>query len=94
MAYQEEDASGKETCVNVCLNVNIGLSDERARTLLEVLQELDQRCGSLPGQQMSDVLHEAVLACGFEDEVEAWDALMWHLGKKLDESMARGLSDH
>ena len=57
--------------------------DERAAPLLEIIRELDRHAGRLADCQVSIVLHEAILACGFEDELEAWDALMCHLDPSL-----------
>ena len=60
--------------------------DERAAPLLEIIRELDRHSGRLADCQVGVVLHEAILACGFEDELEAWDALLYHLDPSLGDT--------
>jgi len=62
-----------------------GRTDERTAPLLEIIHELDHYSDRLPKCQVSTVLNHAILACGFEDEIEAWDALMCHLDRALDD---------
>jgi len=61
-----------------------GRADERTAPLLEIIHELDRHADRLPKCQMDLALNKAILACGFEDEFEAWDALMCHLDQSLD----------
>jgi hypothetical protein len=62
--------------------------DERAAPLLEIIRELDRHSGRLADCQVGVVLHEAILACGFEDELEAWDAVLCHLDPTLGDPPA------
>ena len=61
--------------------------DERAVPLLEIIRELDRQSGRLADCQVGVVLQEAILACGFEDELEAWDALLCHLDPSLGDPL-------
>jgi hypothetical protein len=61
-----------------------GRPDERTAPLLEIIHELDRHADRLPKCQMNLALNKAIQACGFEDEFEAWDALMCHLDQALD----------
>jgi len=61
-----------------------GRADERTAPLLEIIHELDRHADRLPKCQMNLAFNKAIQACGFEDEVEAWDALMCHLDQALD----------
>jgi hypothetical protein len=63
-----------------------GRWDERTAPLLEIIHELDRYSDRLPKCQVSVALNKAILACGFQDEIEAWDALMCHLDQSLDDS--------
>lgn len=56
--------------------------DERAASLLEILRELDKHSEDWSNLRVGDVLHEAVLACGFADEAEAWDVLMCQIRRE------------
>jgi hypothetical protein len=50
--------------------------EERAQRLLQVLLQLDAMGSSIPRHDFSDMVSKAIVACGFDDEDEAWEALM------------------
>jgi len=47
--------------------------------LLHALREVEEFSERLTDTQFHAVIHEAILACGFVDEVEAWQGVMEHL---------------
>lgn len=47
--------------------------------LLHALTEMEELAGRLTATQFHDVIHEAILACGFSDEADAWRGVMQHL---------------
>lgn len=47
--------------------------------LLHALREVEEFSERLSDTQFHAVIHEAILACGFVDEVEAWQGVMEHL---------------
>jgi hypothetical protein len=70
-----------------------GHGDERTAPLLEIIHELDRYGDRLPKCQLRLALNKAILACGFEDELEAWDALMCHLDQsRVDPGFDRSSS--
>lgn len=51
----------------------------RVHALLHALREVEEFSGRLTGIQLHEVIHEAILACGFADEADAWRGVMQHL---------------
>ena len=49
--------------------------EERAHYLLQVLHQLDVMGDKIPRREFSDIVSKAIVACGFENELEAWEAL-------------------
>lgn len=47
--------------------------------LLHALREVEEFSERLTGTQFHQVIHEAILACGFADEADAWRGVMQHL---------------
>jgi len=47
--------------------------------LLYALREVEEFSDRLSDTQFRAVIHEAILACGFVDEVDAWQGVMEHL---------------
>jgi len=47
--------------------------------LLRALREVEEFSGRLTATQVHEVIHEAILACGFADEADAWRGVMQHL---------------
>jgi hypothetical protein len=65
---------------------------EKAEQLLEVLRYMDQFGAYLSEEQFSDMITRAVVACGFDDELDAWHALISILepGKFVDVQASLG----
>lgn len=59
---------------------------ERAEHLLEVLHYMQRFAPHLPEEQCGEMITRAVLACGFDDELDAWLAMVSVLdpGKFVD----------
>ena len=59
---------------------------ERAEQLLEVLHCMQRFALHLPEEQLDEMITRAVLACGFDDELDAWLAMVALLdpGKFVD----------
>ena len=53
--------------------------DGQVHDLLHALREVEEFSGRLSDTQFHAVIHEAILACGFVDEVEAWQGVIEHL---------------
>ena len=51
----------------------------KVHDLLHALREIEEFSERLSDAQFRAVIHEAILACGFEDEVDAWQVVMDHL---------------
>jgi hypothetical protein len=51
------------------------LVDKRARQLVTVFLEIEEFRHLMTTQQFEDVMRWVILACGFNDEAEAWHAL-------------------
>ena len=49
--------------------------EERASYLLQILHQLDAMGNKISRQDFRDMVSKAILACGFDDEVDAWEAL-------------------
>jgi hypothetical protein len=49
--------------------------EERARYLLQVLHQLDAMGNKVSRRDFGDMVRKAILACGFDDEIDAWEAL-------------------
>jgi hypothetical protein len=47
--------------------------------LLNALKEVEEFAGRLSETQFNTVIQDAVLACGFADELDAWYTIMDHL---------------
>ena len=47
--------------------------------LLYTLREVEEFSDRLIDTQFRAVIHEAILACGFVDEVDAWEGVLEHL---------------
>jgi hypothetical protein len=47
--------------------------------LLNALREMEEFTDRLSDHQFNGAIREAILACGFADEVDAWQGIMEHL---------------
>jgi hypothetical protein len=47
--------------------------------LLNVLREMEEFTDRLSDHQFNSAIRDAILACGFADEVDAWQGIMEHL---------------
>lgn len=84
MKNQANNLGGERWIAGVPADEGRIFADERAAPLLEILRELDQHSDRWSSLRVGDVLHEAVLACGFADEAEAWDVLMCQIRREKD----------
>jgi len=82
MKSQLNNTSSERWIAGVPVDGDPVIADERATSLLEILRELDKHSDRWPHLRVGDVLHEAVLACGFADEAEAWDVLMYQIRRE------------
>jgi hypothetical protein len=51
------------------------LVDKRARQLVTVFLEIEEFRHRMTIQQFEDIMRWAIIACGFNDEIDAWHAL-------------------
>lgn len=47
--------------------------------LLNALREMEEFTDRLSDEQFNGAIRQAILACGFADEVDAWQGIMEHL---------------
>ena len=63
--------------------------------LLNALREMETFADRLNSAQFHGAIRDAVLACGFADEVEAWQGIMLHLRSgPCEESSCRERQSH
>jgi hypothetical protein len=88
MKFGEAEAS--QMCQQVCATLlecdPRSTRGERAEQLLEVLHYVEQFAVHLPAEKFSEMITRAVVACGFDDELDAWHAMVSVLepGKFVD----------
>jgi hypothetical protein len=61
-----------------CLHRKVQIADKKIVRLLLVLHELDEsvaELGGLPDATLSELVSSAIVACGFLDPIEAWQAI-------------------
>jgi hypothetical protein len=58
--------------------------DEKTSEVLRILQDIDDVVGLLSEHQLAVVVQQAILACGFADEDEGWQALLTTLDDEFE----------
>jgi len=58
------------------ISVEAALEDKRVQQLLEIIRELEEWKDRLSDSQFAEALQFAARACGFDDAVEAWQAIV------------------